>query len=194
MNYFFVTFLLLNLAALKSKAFVSTNQSTFDIFGEEFHHNYLSEDYEDETEDIDLHTLNSYEDSFYDDVNPKINDSLLDYDGKSRPKRSIKTKGLRYGIELKCDGDNDCHEWVNQRHFCVIGRCIQLFCETNHDCPKTSQCYDGLCIVVTSCKNTNDCQDGLLCLNGKCSPKDDTDGHCQDDDDCDPVDFSTKSR
>ena len=113
----------------------------------------------------------------------------------NRFKRSVKdkSKGLRYGIELKCDRDKECHDWVNQRHFCVIGRCIQLFCENHQDCPSKSRCYDGLCIVVTSCKHTEDCQDGLVCLDGKCSPDEDDSKECdvgcecQDDKDCVPV-------
>jgi len=208
MNHSIIAFLIIIIGGaslLKEiEAFVSfNNQSTFDVFGEDFHYNYLSDYYEEDTDEntsLDLHALQSYDDdSFYDEVIQRkdhINDSLLDYEN-NRPKRSTqrKSKGLRYGIELKCDKDKECHEWVNQRHFCVIGRCIQLFCENHKDCPRKSQCYDGLCIVVTSCKHTEDCQDGLVCLNGKCSPDDDDSGseecgvgcECQDDKDCAPV-------
>ena len=131
--------------------------------------------------------------SSYEEIIGQTNDSLLDYGGgggggdAKRGKRDVnKFRGFRYGIELTCDNSEECQEWVNQQHFCVLGRCIQLFCESDSDCPDDSQCHDGQCIVVKSCDSNEDCQEGLICKDGKCSP-DDTE--CRDEEDCPPVRF-----
>ena len=135
---------------------------------------------------VHLHAPEDHDFSSYEEIIGQTNDSLLDYGGGSkRGKREVnKLKGFRYGIELQCDSNNECQDWVNQQHFCVLGRCIQLFCERDRDCPDDSQCYDGQCITVKNCDSNDDCQEGLICKDGKCSP-DDTE--CRDDEDCPPV-------
>ena len=90
-------------------------------------------------------------------------------------------------------------EWFEEiglNYFCIIGRCIQQYCDKDDDCPgDDSQCINLICLSIITCIDDNDCGGVLICAisdneeEGICKPEDELPPECTDIDlsACPPV-------
>lgn len=67
-----------------------------------------------------------------------------------------------------CQSSQVCQNEVGILHSCVQGKCMELICDNQGDCPSHHTCYKGICIYHGKCQLSNDCHPQAICTKGHC--------------------------
>ncbi|TRY68976.1 hypothetical protein TCAL_08634 [Tigriopus californicus] len=67
-----------------------------------------------------------------------------------------------------CQSSQVCQNEVGILHSCVQGKCVELICDNQSDCPSHHTCFKGTCIFHGTCLLSNDCHPQAICTKGHC--------------------------